>query len=87
MAIDFDPADLRRIVSALNEAEENAATVLGPAKSALRSARWNDPQRAKFEEMIRAADANVNRLRQDSAEMKRFLNKLIALGEQYHGMS
>lgn len=85
MPIDVNPADLRRIVAALSQCEANAAAALTPAKSALKSAKWNDAQRRKFEEMLNASDKKLKRFTEDSAEMKQFLNKLIVIGEQFLG--
>lgn len=68
-----DPADLRRLASEIKRAQGDISTSIKRVKSALNSARWDDPVRRKFEEQLGEMEQAINRFANTAQESNRYL--------------
>lgn len=68
-----DPADLRRLASEIQRAQNDISSSIKRVKSALNSARWDDPARRKFESQLSEMESAINRFTSSAQESSRFL--------------
>lgn len=71
--VNTDPADLRRLASEIQRAQNDIANSIKRVRSTLNSARWDDPARRKFDGQLAEMESAIKRFATTAQESNRYL--------------
>lgn len=85
--VNADPADVRKLAKALERYQADVRQAAKSAAGAVAGAKWNDPQKAKFEARLRDHQRQLERfVSADVEHMVRSLNQLAGKLEEIKRM-